>query len=212
MSDSARRPPRAGVGPPGDHAESLSDEILAFRFGRRSDEDYGKRRPFWFRGPAELDAEIRERFLVDYDAANAGAYEGLRASALGTLSLILLFDQFPRNMFRGTARAYATDAKALTLANEALERGFDRGLIVSQRMFMYLPFEHSENLADQRRAANLILPLAKDYDGGERSIEAARRHLEIIERFGRFPYRNAALGRETTPAEAEFLEQPDSSF
>ena len=195
-----------------DDAGSLSDEILAFWFGAPDAEDFGQRRPFWFRGPAGFDAEIRERFLADYDAADAGAYDHLRASALGTLTLILLFDQFPRNMFRGTARAYATDAKSLALANHALDRGFDRGLIVSQQMFMYLPFEHSEKLADQRRAADLILPLAEDYDGGERSIKAVERHLEIIERFGRFPHRNAALGRESTAAEAEFLKQPDSSF
>ena len=212
MSDSTRRPPRPGVGPPAVDAGSLRDEILAFWFGAPDDEDYGERRPFWFRGPVEFDVTIRERFLADYNAANAGSYDGLRASALGALSLILLFDQFPRNMFRGTARAYASDAKALALANHALESGFDRGLLVSQRMFMYLPFEHSENLADQRRAADLILPLAEGYEGGERSIKAVERHLEIIERFGRFPHRNAALGRDTTPAEAEFLKEPDSSF
>jgi len=212
MTDSTRRSPRAAVGTPAVDAESRSDEILAFWFGAPGDEDYGERRPFWFRGPAELDLEIRERFLADYDTATAGTYDGLRASALGTLTLILLFDQFPRNMFRGTARAYASDAKALALANDALERGFDRGLLVSQRMFMYLPFEHSENLEDQRRAAGLILPIAEGYEGGERSIKAVERHLEIIERFGRFPHRNAALGRDTTPAEAEFLKEPDSSF
>jgi uncharacterized protein (DUF924 family) len=117
-----------------------------------------------------------------------------------------VLDQFPRNMFRGTPRAFSSDPMALAAARNALERSFDRLLSPHERTFLYLPFEHAEDLAAQRRALTLFEALDPN------DMEYARRHYEIIARFGRFPHRNAVLGRESTAEEAEFLKQPGSSF
>jgi uncharacterized protein (DUF924 family) len=169
---------------------------------------------FWFRGDAEreewfrkdpsFDDEIRARFLSLYEEAARGALAAWRASPRACLALIVVLDQFPRNMFRDTARAFATDALALDAARHAVACGHDRALRGVERTFVYLPFEHSENLADQERALELF--------EGNPNFEWARRHWEIIRRFGRFPHRNAVLGRQSTPAEIEFLKLPGSSF
>jgi uncharacterized protein (DUF924 family) len=118
----------------------------------------------------------------------------------------VVLDQFPRNMFRGDARAFSTDAIALAAATHAIQRGFDRPLLIFERTFVYLPFEHAEDLAAQRRSLELFA--ARDPD----NLEWARRHYDIVERFGRFPHRNAVLGRKSTPEEIEFLKRPGSSF
>jgi uncharacterized protein (DUF924 family) len=169
---------------------------------------------FWFRGDAErkewfskdpsFDDEIRARFLSLYEQASRGALAAWKDSPRECLALIILLDQFPRNMFRGSARAFATDALALDAARHAVASGYDRALSNTKRTFIYLPFEHSENLADQERALELFV--------GHPNSEWAQRHYEIIKRFGRFPHRNAILGRENTAAEIEFLKQPGSSF
>ena len=127
--------------------------------------------------------------------------------APGTYALAILLDQFPRNMFRGRAKAFATDAKARAVAAAAISKGFDRALPVVERRFLYLPFEHSEFLADQERAISLFAGL-----GDALSLDYAIRHRAIIARFGRFPHRNGALGRASTMAEIAFLAQPGSSF
>jgi len=169
---------------------------------------------FWFRGDAEraewfrkdpsFDDEIRARFLPLYEEAAGSALAAWRDSPRSCLALIVLLDQFPRNMFRDTARAFATDALALDAARHAVACGHDRALRGVERTFVYLPFEHSESLADQERALELFASHA--------NYEWARRHWEIVKRFGRFPHRNAILGRENTAAETEFLKQPGSSF
>jgi len=169
---------------------------------------------FWFRGDAErkqwfskdpsFDDEIRARFLSLYEEGVRGAFTAWRNSPRSCLALIVLLDQFPRNMFRGSARAFATDALALDAARHAIASGHDRALSKTERTFIYLPFEHSENLADQERALALF--------AGHPNAEWAQRHYEIIKRFGRFPHRNAILGRQSTPAEIEFLREPGSSF
>jgi uncharacterized protein (DUF924 family) len=214
MDERLRRLPAAQA-PPGHHetAEpaSRADDVLAFWFGRRDDPDHGRFREFWFRGPPEFDGLVRERFLADHEAAVAGALDALRESARGSLAMVLLLDQFPRNMFRGNARAFATDPHALAVADEALVRGFDRDLGTLQRLFLYLPFEHSESLDVQLQSVALIGGL-DDHENTERSMQSAHRHLEIIERFGRFPHRNAVLGRPSTPEETAFLKEPNSSF
>ena len=135
-----------------------------------------------------------------------GGLDRWRSTPLASLALIVVLDQFPRNMFRGTARAFATDALALSAAKSALAGAFDRPLLRHERTFIYLPFEHAEDHETQRRS--LALFQAGDPD----NMEYARRHYEIIARFGRFPHRNAVLGRESTPKEIEFLKQPGSSF
>lgn len=173
-------------------------EVLRFWF-----EEHAKD---WFVKNPAFDAEIRARFLALHEAAAAGQLAHWADDARACLALVLVLDQFPRNMFRGTPRAFATDALALAAARHAVARGHDRDLLPMQKQFVYLPFEHSESLADQV----LCCELMKDFDA--ELLRYAVRHREIIERFGRFPHRNAVLGRESTPAELEFLKQPGSTF
>ncbi|PSB33874.1 DUF924 family protein [Chlorogloea sp. CCALA 695] len=187
------------------------EEILDFWFGTPESEDYGKERSFWFTKNPEFDRELGDRFLLDYEQAAGGELDYLQDSPLGCLTLVLLLDQFGRNMFRGTPKSFATDAKALFVAQGAVERGCDRALLPVQRWFIYLPFEHSENLADQEQCVELFATLS-NHPASANTIEYALRHKAVIERFGRFPHRNKILGRVNTPAEVEFLKQPGSSF
>ena len=155
----------------------------------------------WFRRDDAFDADIRARFLATHEAAAEGRLSGWRANAEGTLALLLLLDQFPRNMFRGSARAFATDKLAREIALGALERGFDRAVASALRGFFYLPLMHSEDLADQERCVALY-HAAQDDDG----LKYAQMHADIIRRFGRFPHRNPVLGRHTAPEEQAFLD------
>jgi uncharacterized protein (DUF924 family) len=154
----------------------------------------------WFERDNAFDDEVRRRFLATYEAAAAGKLTDWEQSAEGSLALLILLDQFPRNMFRGEARAFATDALARAVASRAILNGFD-GAFPDMRGFFYLPFEHSENLADQERCIALY-KAAGDADG----VKWAEIHADIIRRFGRFPHRNAVLGRMTTPEEQKFLD------
>ena len=160
----------------------------------------------WFRPDPAFDAELRDRFLRLHEAAVAGQLAHWSAQADGALALVLLFDQFPRNAFRGTARMYATDSQARAAADAAIGAGFDHEVDPSLRSFFYLPFMHSEDLADLQRCVQLNEAL-----GGE-SVRYARHHRDIVARFGRFPHRNKILGRESTPEELAFLDEPGSSF
>ena len=185
--------------------------ILAFWFGSPQDSDYGKPRKVWFQKNSEFDEQIRSHFLADYELAAQGKLNHWKASSESCLALILLLDQFPRNLFRGETKAFATDTQALELAKYAVSQGFDRQLLPVQRWFIYLPFEHSENLADQEKSVELTHKLSDDPDS-KSSIDYAIRHREVIKKFGRFPHRNSILRRESTPEEQEFLKQPGSSF
>jgi uncharacterized protein (DUF924 family) len=160
----------------------------------------------WFAKNPSFDAAIRARFLALYEAAAAGQLAHWADAPASCLALVLVLDQFPRNMFRGEARAFATDDQARAAARVILERGWDRMMTRDEQLFAYLPFEHSESLADQ----DLCCELMKDFDA--ELLRYALRHREIIALFGRFPHRNAVLGRESTPAEFEFLKQPGSGF
>lgn len=154
----------------------------------------------WFnRADVAFDTDFRTRFLDAHMAAARRELDHWRETPEGALALLILLDQYPRNSFRGTAHMYATDALALGVARETVARGFDQRIGPLLRLFVYLPWEHSENLADQRRAVELITPL-----GGE-ALAYALEHLDVIERFGRFPHRNPMFGRETTPEEAAYL-------
>ncbi len=155
----------------------------------------------WFSKDTAFDDEIRRRFLRVHEDAAAGKLSLWEQSAEGALALLILLDQFPRNMFRGEARAFATDSLARAIAAGALIRGFDAQAPDGMRGFFYLPFEHSEDLADQERAIAFYKTIG-DADG----LKWAEIHADIIRRFGRFPHRNAALGRATTPAEQAFLD------
>jgi len=155
----------------------------------------------WFNKNAAFDKEIRERFFDTYEAAAAGKLPDWEQSAQGALALLILLDQFPRNMFRGDARAFATDPLARAITAGAIIRGFDGQVPKELRGFFYLPFEHSEDLADQERCIALNKATG-DADG----LKWAEIHADIIRRFGRFPHRNAALARTTTPEEQAFLD------
>jgi uncharacterized protein (DUF924 family) len=190
---------------------SQATTILDFWFGHANDPNYGKIQPFWFDKQPDFDSKVRNLFLEDYQKAVAGYLHDWMNSPQTCLALILLLDQFPRNMFRDTLQAFATDWEALSLAKQAINNGYDRQLLAVQRWFIYLPFEHSENPDDQRKCIKLFQQLSHDPDSAE-AIASAFRHKEIIARFGRFPHRNAILGRISTPEEEEFLEEPGSSF
>lgn len=184
--------------------------ILDFWFGSSSEEN-PKPRQIWFHKDPVFDRHIRTQFLGDYSKASAGELDHWQDSAAGCLALILLLDQFPRNMFRGSAQAFATDDSALRLAHHARERGFDQKLPPIKRMFIYLPFEHSENLEDQLHSVRLFEQFRSE-PAMESTIVYAIKHGQIIERFGRFPHRNAILGRISTPEEEAFLSLPGASF
>jgi uncharacterized protein (DUF924 family) len=180
----------------GHDAAMTAQDVLDFWFGAD--------RKAWFEKNPAFDAEIRSRFLPLYERAAAGALQAWREDPTSCLALVILLDQFPRNMFRGSARAFAADALAREAARTIVERGWDKSLSPDERTFVYLPFEHSEALEDQELAMRLF--------EGNPNFEWARKHWEIIRRFGRFPHRNAALGRESTPEEIAFLKEPGSNF
>jgi uncharacterized protein (DUF924 family) len=183
-------------------ANHLAADVLRFWFGEGAER--GKAHKRWFEKNSTFDAEIRARFLPLYESL-AGNDDWLSRPD-DCLARIVVLDQFPRNMFRGTPRAFAADPAALAAAKHAVAKGYDREFLTVEKQFVYLPFEHSESLADQERACELMRPLGDDlYDW-------AVRHQRIIERFGRFPHRNEILGRKSTPEEIEFLKQPGSGF
>ncbi len=186
-------------------------EVLAFWFGSEGGPGYGEFRSQWFQKDEDFDREVTDRFGDLYEEAAAGELDGWREEAESCLALVICLDQFPRNMFRGDARTHATDGEALDAAKYGIERVLDREIPPLQRMFLYMPFMHAENIEDQRRSVELFERLASE-PGGPDVVEYAVGHREIVERFGRFPHRNALLERETTPEEAEFLTQPGSSF
>lgn len=180
--------------------------ILTFWFGDPEAADYGADRAAWFVKDPTFDADIKTRFEDLLTTVTNPQVQHMANSPEGPVAAVVLFDQFPRNMYRGDARAFATDAQALALARQSLDRGFDQKVIPVMRKFLYLPFEHSENLEDQDLALALFATL------GPLDLDYAQKHHDIIARFGRFPHRNEALGRTSTAEEIKFLSQPDSSF
>jgi len=164
-------------------------------------------RAHWFTASDAFDAALRQRFAALYERARAGKLDDWVKTPRGALSLTLLLDQIPRNIFRNSAHAFLSDEKALLLAKKAISLGFDLGLGKDERLFLYLPFQHAEDRAAQDEAVRLIEGL-----GDEEYTNYAQRHRDIIRRFGRFPHRNKLLGRTSTCEEIEFLRQPGSSF
>ena len=166
------------------------DELLAFWFGLTRDQ--------WWTGDAGLDEDIRTRFLDLWERERENVPEAFLASPRDAVAAVILFDQFPRNMFRGHADQFSTDPLALAIAKGAVERGLDDRMSPAERGFLYMPFQHSEDMADQNRALALFTALGDDYQLGY-----ARKHHDVIARFGRFPHRNAILGRPPRPDEVE---------
>jgi uncharacterized protein (DUF924 family) len=171
-----------------------AEEILQFWFGELTPED-------WYTGKAESDAATRERFLPLYRELSVALPDEAWTDPDAALAAIILFDQFPRNMFRGQAEAFGSDDLASALARNTLDRGFDQGIGAERKQFLYMPLMHSEVLADQERCVSLFKAL-----GNEEGLKYAIEHRDIIARFGRFPHRNRVLGRESTPDERAFLE------
>jgi uncharacterized protein (DUF924 family) len=165
----------------------------------------------WFRKDDAFDATIRDRFGELIARALAGGLGEWCTAPPGALARVLVLDQFTRNAFRGTPQAFAGDARALATARAALDQGFDAVLAPVERWFLYMPFEHAEDLGDQARAVALFTALAEQ-TGLDGPLDWAKRHEAVIRRFGRFPHRNAILGRASTPEEEAFLRTPGSSF
>jgi uncharacterized protein (DUF924 family) len=166
----------------------------------------------WFRKDPAFDAQIRARFGTLIEAALAGAHADWDAAPAGALARIVVLDQFTRNAFRDTARAFAGDAMALAAARALVARGDDRRLAPLQRVFAYLPFEHAEDRTLQAESLRLFAALTRDAPALAGFEDYARRHAAVIERFGRFPHRNAALGRLSTDGEQRYLQEPGAGF
>ena len=186
-------------------------DVNEFWFGPRPVDAKRISRPEWFGKAPEFDQTIRSRFVPLIESAATGGCAEWLATATSNLALCLVLDQFPRNAFRNTPRAFGTDPAALAAARHAVASGFDRALDPIERWFIYLPFEHSESLADQDEAVRLFdaLPAGPEHDN---TRDYARRHREVIAAFGRFPHRNVILGRTSTADELVFLAKPGSSF
>jgi uncharacterized protein (DUF924 family) len=191
-----------------DAATGLDDRakaLLDFWFGAPGDPEREQHREIWFKSTEAFDATLRVAFLADYEAAAAGALHTWEATPEGALAMLLLLDQIPRNIFRGTPLAYATDAAARAVADRALANGFDQLVPPAWRLFFYMPFHHSENLDDQRRSRALFDALPRNPDRRGSLRRYGLPYLEVIERFGRFPHRNVILSRQSTPDEIAFL-------
>ena len=194
--------------------DARAQQVLDFWFGAPGSAERGQTRALWFTKRDDTDALIRTRFGALIDAALRGELDAWARvdedPPHGALALIVLLDQFTRNAFRDTARAFAGDAQALAVATALVEAGLDRSLTLLERQFVYLPFEHAESLPLQQHAVTLFTQLAAD--GLAEPLDWAIKHRDVIARFGRFPHRNQQLGRASTPAEVSFLTQPGARF
>ena len=184
---------------------------LDFWFGPPEHPEQHHHKQIWFRATPEFDAAVRSGFAADHQAAVAGALAHWEDGPETALAHVMLLDQVPRNIFRSTPRAFASDHLALAATNRALARGFDQAVPAAWRVFFYLPLEHSEALADQQRGLDLLLALPP-VPGRPGDGHMTRLHLKIIERFGRFPHRNAILGRASTAEELTFLTECEHRF
>ena len=188
--------------------EDIQQKVLDFWFGEPGSEEHGAFRTIWFRGRTpEFDQEIRDGFMEIHEKAAGGEFDHWVATKEGCLALCILLDQFPRNMFRMTPRAFATDAKAREVAKHAVANKWDDEVSAVERHFFYLPYEHSEELADLDAVTELAPKM-----GRERSVKAVAEHRDLIVRFGRYPHRNEILGRESTPEEIEHMKNGGKNF
>jgi uncharacterized protein (DUF924 family) len=185
--------------------------LIDFWFGAPRTPERFVQRDVWFKVDPAFDQQLRTQFGALRERAAAGDCADWALEAEPCLALVLMLDQLPRNLFRGSAQAFATDALARETAKSAIMRGFDRGLPATWRQFMYLPFEHSESVVDQEVSVKLFTNLARD-PAFASALDYAKRHQAIVVRFGRFPHRNVALGRASTAEEIAFLKEPNSSF
>ena len=182
--------------------KDLQKDILNFWFEETQPQQ-------WLQINEEFDQIVKDRFEEAYEVAAGAGYDDWQNNADGALALCILLDQMPRNMFRGTSKAFATDKKALIVSKYAISKGLDQVHPVQRRHFLYLPFEHSENLNDQRRSVELFEKIKEENPLG---YDYAVRYLKVIEEYGRFPHRNKILNRDNTPEEEEYLAQPGAGF
>ena len=185
-------------------------EVLDFWFGAPGNPDYGKTRPLWFTKSDATDQRLHDRFGSTVEAALSGGLDDWALTPRGALASIIVLDQFTRNIYRDTPRSFAGDGQALRVASSLVDRNDDRLLAPVERWFAYMPFEHSEFLNDQLESVRLFQQLAQE--GLQEPLPWAIKHLEVIQRFGRFPHRNSILGRESTAEEIEFLKEQGSRF
>lgn len=178
----------------------ITSSILNFWFGDPESDTYGHFQDFWFQSSPEFDQQIKTQFESIYLEAVAGKLNALSETPEGSLALVILLDQFPRNMYRGTSQAFASDPMALSVSRDALDKKYDQNLLPTQRVFLYLPFEHSEKIEDQDYSVALFEALGDEY-----TLKYAIEHRDVIVQFGRFPHRNSILGRKSTPDEIKFL-------
>ncbi len=190
--------------------QAMQQQILDFWFGPPDSAEYGKTRDAWFRKSAAFDAEIRRRFDAVIEAALDGGLADWTAPR-SALARVLVLDQFTRNCYRDSARAFAGDAQAFAAATAAVDQEQDRELIPVERWFLYMPFQHAESPVAQARSLALFARLAQE-TGLADPLVWAKKHAAIIDRFGRYPHRNALLGRQSTPEETAFLATQGSSF
>ena len=195
-----------------------ADSLHDFWFGGAADEAAPQRQAkLWWGKSADADAAIASRFGAMVEAARTGALDHWRTSPRGTLALILLTDQLPRNIFRGTPAAFASDTMAHALCTTGISGGFDLQLTPVERVFFYLPLEHAESMSAQDRSVAQYTALLEQVPASAKDtfrnyLDYAQRHRSVIDRFGRFPHRNVILGRVSSPEEDAFLKQPGSSF
>lgn len=183
------------------------DDVLTFWFGTKDVADFPKSLQKWWKKDASFDQEIRDLFLPLHEQAMQGDLDHWQDTPAGCLALVIVLDQFSRNMFRDTPRSFASDSRALDITFHALEKGFDACLPESGRLFLYLPLEHSEDIDNQ----NACVSLMRNFEEAQ-FLDFAIKHRDVIRRFGRFPHRNAILGRPNTADEEAFLQQPGSRF
>ncbi|MBA1147633.1 DUF924 domain-containing protein [Ectothiorhodospiraceae bacterium WFHF3C12] len=195
------------------------EDVHHFWFGDIDDDARVAERQagLWWRKSEQTDAEIRERFGDLVAEAGSGALDGWATNPMGRLALVILLDQFPRNIHRGTAAAFADDPKALALCLDGIEKGHDERLRPIERVFLYLPMEHAEDAALQARAVDAFRTLRDAVEPHQQSafdtfLDFAEQHRVVIDRFGRFPHRNAILGRPDTPEEEAYLREPGAGF
>lgn len=186
--------------------------VLDFWFAPPGDAQHDRTRAVWFKKDDAFDTQIRERFGPLIESALTGALDAWDETVDGALAKIVVLDQFTRNAFRGTARSFAGDARALATARRLVAKNADRTLPGVRRLFVYLPYEHAEDLATQEESLGLFRTLAADEPAHADLVPWAQQHHVIVARFGRFPHRNAILGRKSTPEEEAFLREPGSSF
>lgn len=196
-----------------------TEDVLDFWFGAcgSASEIAARQRKLWFGKSAENDQAVSDRFAATLAAASAGKLGHWANSPRGRLALVIVLDQFPHHIFRDQPQAFATDPQALALSLAALTANEDRQLTPIERVFLYLPLEHAESIEMQERSVSLYAALASEATADERALfedflDYARKHRDVVARFGRFPHRNAILGRPSTPDEVEFLKQPGSRF